>query len=169
MSLMPGTAIEIYLPETPVKDGFTFTRWGNSVDEMPDEDIVMYAIFKKNTYTVTFEVEGETPIKNTLYYGEPINYPTLEKEGYILVWEKGCPTFVPANDVTIKGSFVSEALKGDANADGVISISDANAVVNELVQTVKPRNFNEKNADANNDGKVTMDDAKKITEMYLGK
>ncbi len=58
---------------------------------------------------------------------------------------------------------------GDVNSDGLVTMSDANAVVNYYLATDKDgiENFNLKAADANIDGTITMSDANAIVNIYL--
>lgn len=61
----------------------------------------------------------------------------------------------------------SKGVKGDANGDGVITMDDANMVVNHYLGN-QPEGINLNNADANSDGNITMDDANIIVNKYLG-
>lgn len=59
-----------------------------------------------------------------------------------------------------------KALLGDVNGDGVITIADANAIVNYyLGNTVE--SFNAGVADVNGDGEITVSDANVIVNMFL--
>ena len=57
---------------------------------------------------------------------------------------------------------------GDVNHDGVITMADANKIVNYFLATDKPEDFDVKTADVNEDGTITMADANKIVNMFLG-
>ena len=57
---------------------------------------------------------------------------------------------------------------GDVNHDGVITMADANAVVNYFLATDKPSDFDKETADVNGDGSITMADANMIVNMFLG-
>jgi surface protein len=57
---------------------------------------------------------------------------------------------------------------GDVNHDGVITMADANAVVNYFLATGKPSDFDKETADVNGDGSITMADANMIVNMFLG-
>ena len=66
-------------------------------------------------------------------------------------------------DVTMRIS-----LAGDVNHDGVITMADANAVVNYFLATDKPSDFDKETADVNGDGGISMADANAIVNMFLG-
>lgn len=169
MDILVGTDLTYLAPVPPVKEGFTFVQWKGLPTEMPAENLTVTAQYRKNSYKVTFAIEGETPIVRTMTYGATITLPKQTKEGYLLVWEMDYPKLVPAHDVVITGSFVSQSTKGDVNGDGRITMADANTVVYYLKQSNKPKTFNEQNADADGDGSITMKDAMKIVDLYLGK
>lgn len=56
---------------------------------------------------------------------------------------------------------------GDVNNDDVITMADANAVVNYFLATDKPADFNVDAGDVNCDGDVTMADANQIVNIFL--
>lgn len=168
MDILVGTDLTYLAPAAPVKEGFTFVQWRGLPSEMPAENLTVTAQYRKNSYKVTFAIEGETPIVRTMTYGATITLPKQTKEGCLLVWETDYPKLVPAHDVVINGRFVPESTKGDVNGDGRITMADANAVVDYLTQVSKPKTFNVENADADGDGSITMKDARKIVDLYLG-
>lgn len=61
-----------------------------------------------------------------------------------------------------------DGLKGDANGDGVVTMDDANAVINYSLGN-KLADFHLYNADVNGDKAITKDDANAIVDVYLGK
>ena len=63
---------------------------------------------------------------------------------------------------------VEMALSGDVNHDGSITMADANMVVNYILATDKPEDFNVEAADVNGDGDITMADANQIVNIFLG-
>lgn len=56
---------------------------------------------------------------------------------------------------------------GDVNNDDVITMADANAVVNYFLASDKPADFNVDAGDVNGDGDVTMADANQIVNIFL--
>ena len=79
-------------PEEPIKEGYTFKYWSltdggeeYSIITLTD-DITLYAVFKINTYTVSF-IDDDKNVKDlTIEYNNKINQndvPTVSKEGYV--------------------------------------------------------------------------------------
>ena len=58
-------------------------------------------------------------------------------------------------------------LKGDANGDGSVTISDAVAIVNKILGNPSG-NFNEAAADVSGDGEITITDAVGVVNIILG-
>ena len=72
---------------------------------------------------------------------------------------------VDANDILPIESIVQ---RGDANADGSISVTDIAVVVNCILQLPNTGGFSEYGADANGDGQVTVTDIGVIVDKILG-
>lgn len=58
-------------------------------------------------------------------------------------------------------------LKGDVNGDGIVSMADANMIMNAALGN-KPAGFNESAADLDGDGIITKADAELAVKKYLG-
>ena len=71
---------------------------------MPAEDttITLTSKWEKNTYTVTWVIDGVTTTE-TLEYGAALTAPAApEKEGHTFMgWDGTIPATVPAEDITI--------------------------------------------------------------------
>lgn len=96
----------ILLPEDPVKTGYTFTGWSNLPDTMPDEDIILNALFEINSYVITYYLDGELYNKQSWNYGSeirPLSDP--EKQGHTFSGWKGLPNTMPAENIDVYGSF----------------------------------------------------------------
>lgn len=63
---------------------------------------------------------------------------------------------------------VSSAVPGDANGDGIISITDVSTIANYLLGG-SPAGFNAKAADTNKDGTVSITDVSTLASQLLGK
>ena len=72
---------------------------------------------------------------------------------------------VDANDILPIESIVR---RGDANADGSISVTDIAVVVNCILQLPNTGGFSEYGADANGDGDITVTDIGVIVDKILG-
>ena len=72
------------------------------------------------------------------------------------------------NDETLSGSFAASIQRGDANADGNVSVTDIAVVVNCILQLDNTGGFSDYGADANGDGQVTVTDIGVIVDKILG-
>jgi hypothetical protein len=61
----------------------------------------------------------------------------------------------------------SALLRGDANGDGNVSVTDIAVVVNQILQLPNP-SYSPYGADANGDGSVTVTDIGVIVDIILG-
>lgn len=89
---------KIPLPPTPTKEGYTFTQW--YLDETCTtpydgreitEDLTLYAGWKINTFTITFDSAGGTAVSTvSAEYNTTITLTTPTREGYNFVgWYNG--------------------------------------------------------------------------------
>ena len=99
-----GTAIT---PEAaPSKEGHTFSGWSNLPETMPNHDVEATGSFTINSYTLTYKVDGEVYKTLSVAYGSTITpeaAPT--KEGHTFSGWSEIPETMPANDVTVTGTF----------------------------------------------------------------
>ena len=112
-----GTAIT---PETaPTKEGYTFSGWSEIPATMPANDVVITGTFSVNNYTLTYKVDGEVYKTATIAYGTAITPETAPtKEGYTFSGWSEIPETMPANDVTITGTFSINSYKLTYTVDG---------------------------------------------------
>ena len=68
--------------------------------------------------------------------------------------------------ITIDGIYGNASLKGDANEDGLINISDITAIINYILQNEIGK-FNVSNADFNDDGFINITDVTNIINLIL--
>ena len=97
---------KIIIPKNPTKEGYTFSGWSETPETMPANDITITGHFSINTYTITYMVDDEVFAIDSLTYGSEIvlrDEPT--KEGYTFSGWSETPDSMPANDITITGSF----------------------------------------------------------------
>ena len=112
-----GTAITP--EEEPTKEGYTFSGWSEIPKTMPANDVTITGSFTVNTYTLTYMVDGE--IYKTIRYNYEANVtPEAEptKEGYTFSDWSDIPETMPANDVTITGTFTINKYKLTYSVDG---------------------------------------------------
>ncbi|WP_091855112.1 leucine-rich repeat protein [Prevotella communis] len=107
--------------EIPTKEGYTFSGWSEIPETMPAHDVTVTGSFSINKYKLTYVVDGEEYKSYEVEYGATITpeaYPT--KEGYTFSGWSEIPGTMPANDVTITGSFTINQYQVTYIVDGAI-------------------------------------------------
>ena len=94
----------------------------------------------------THQLQFDSPVEGAL---------TITPGGKQVVWV-----------ITIEGIYGNAGLKGDANEDGLINISDITAIINYILQKETGK-FNVSNADFNDDGLINMTDVTDIINLIL--
>ena len=89
----------------------------------------------------------------------------IKLEDQLIVTPSAAETY-PA-DYTYKAS-AGSTVRGDANGDGSISVTDIAVVVNCILQLPNTGSFSEYGADANGDGDITVTDIGVIVDKILG-
>ncbi len=115
---------EIVLRDEPTKEGYTFNGWSEVPETMPANDVTITGHFSINTYAITYMVDDEVFAIDSLTYGSKIVLrDEPEKEGYVFSGWSEAPETMPANDITITGSF-------DATAIPNVTIDATNIEIN---------------------------------------
>ena len=111
---------EIIPINAPYKEGYTFNGWQNLPETMPSKNITVYGDYSINYYTLTYMLDGELYASDTIMYGAAITLlPELTKEGHTFSGWQNAPSTMPANDVTIYGSFAINSYDLIYIVDGV--------------------------------------------------
>lgn len=114
-----GTTIK---PEAePIKEGYTFSGWSEIPQIMPNHDVTVTGSFTINKYKLIYKVDGEVYKSYEIEYGStftPEAEPT--KEGYTFSGWSSIPETMPANDVTVTGSFSVNKYKLIYMVDGEV-------------------------------------------------
>ena len=105
----------------PAKEGYTFSGWGEIPSTMPAENLTITGTFTINRYTLIYMVDGETYKTVNYDYGESIT-PESEpsKEGYSFSGWSTIPATMPAEDITVTGTFSKGAYQLTYVIDGEI-------------------------------------------------
>ncbi len=94
-------------PETaPTKEGYTFSGWSGLPQTMPANDVEVTGAFTINNYKIKYMVDGTEYKTAEIQYGAsitPEEEPT--KEGYTFSGWSEIPETMPAQDLTVNGSF----------------------------------------------------------------
>ena len=105
----------------PTKEGYTFSGWNDLPQTMPAKDVTVNGTFTINKYKLTYMVDGSEYKSYDIEYGATITpeaAPT--KEGYTFSGWSDIPTTMPANDVTVTGSFIVNKYTLTYMVDGVV-------------------------------------------------
>ena len=90
----------------PTKEGYTFSGWSEIPATMPAEDLTVSGTFTVNKYKLTYVIDGETYKTYEVEYGAAIKIePDPTKEGFDFSGWDNVPQAMPAEDVTITGTF----------------------------------------------------------------
>ena len=118
-SLEYGTAI--VAPSAPEKEGYTFDGWGEVAETVPAHDVTYEGSYSVNSYTLTYMVDGEKYWEETVAYGTVLTAPNAPtKEGFTFSGWIGLPATMPAKDVTVIGSFVTNGYTLTYVVDGEV-------------------------------------------------
>ena len=114
-----GTAIT---PEAaPTKEGHTFSGWSEIPATMPAHDVTVTGTFSINSYKLTYLLNGEEYLSETVVYGTPLTpEPAIKKEGYTFSGWSGLPETMPAHDVTVTGTLTVNNYKLTYKVDGAV-------------------------------------------------
>ena len=97
---------EITPEPAPTKEGYTFSGWSEIPEKMPAHDVTVTGSFTINKYKLIYQVDGVNYKTYELEYGATITpEPAPTKEGYTFSGWSEIPTTMPAQDVTITGTF----------------------------------------------------------------
>ena len=93
-------------PEVPDREGYTFNGWADVPETMPARDLTISGSYTVNTYSVIYVVDGEEYKRVEVAYGSEIPAEAApEREGYTFSGWSEVPATMPAEDVTVTGSF----------------------------------------------------------------
>lgn len=91
----------------PIKEGYTFSGWGEIPERMPANDLTITGTFTINKYQITYIVDGEKYATDYVEYASKISPPKVkDKEGCTFAWDI-YPEKMPAKDITITGTFTT--------------------------------------------------------------
>ena len=114
---------DVNVISAPEKEGYTFSGWSYAPKKMPAEDIVISGTFFVNYYTITYLVDGEEYSSESVAYGTEIKLLDAPvKDGYTFSGWSDAPMTMPAENITIIGSFVATGISY-VSADARIKVN----------------------------------------------
>ena len=116
-------------------------------------------------YTISYIVDGKLYRTDNIIYGSKITLiDEPQKEGYTFSGWSEAPETMPAENITISGTFA--AIPGDVDMSNIVSIGDVVAVVCHILE--KPTAvFNFMAADVTGDNNVSVSDIVGIVNIIL--
>ena len=121
--------------EEPEKEGYTFSGWSEIPSTMPANDVTVTGSFAVNSYILTYIVDGEEYVTQTVEYGSTITaIESPEKEGYTFSGWSEIPATMPADNITIVGTF-------SVNSYTITYIIDGETIYSQEVEfgsTIEP-------------------------------
>ena len=124
---------KIVLRDEPTKEGYTFSGWSEAPETMPANDITITGSFSINTYAITYLIDDEVFAIDSLTYGSKIVLrDEPEKEGYVFSGWSEAPETMPANDITITGSFDATAIQNVTIDATNIEIKDNSIILQNI-------------------------------------
>ena len=109
---------------------------------MPAHDVTVKGTFGVNTYKLTYVIDGEEYRSYDVAYGTAITpeaAPT--KEGYTFSGWSEIPGTMPANDVTVNGTFTANTYFVEFNANGGTGSMDKQSFVYDAAQRLTANAF----------------------------
>ncbi len=108
-SITENYGTRITPPSNPVREGYTFRSWSSEIPaSMPAYDLRLTASWTVNRYTISFDTDGGSGIRERTYeYGSPTVRPDDPvRTGYTFTgWNTGFPDTMPASDVVLKAEW----------------------------------------------------------------
>lgn len=108
----------IYVPNDPIKEGYTFDGWYSdseltnlyTFNTMPAEDLVLYAKWEINDYTITYyDFDDRVIYQEVFEYNSNISHIEVEtpiREGHTFIeWDSDLPSLMPASDLDVKARY----------------------------------------------------------------
>ena len=95
----------ISFPTPPEITGCTFSGYGCMYEVMPYEDITIELVYQRNSYTITYILDGEVYATEEYVYGTPITPLEVPSDEYRTFngWSN-LPDLMPAHDITVTGT-----------------------------------------------------------------
>ena len=129
---------QIVTPEMEARTGYIFA-WSDMPETMPANDLTVTGTYTVNKYLVIFKIGDEVIASDSLAYGSVIVTPEAPaKEGHTFSGWSDIPETMPAEDVTVTGSFAVNKYKLTYIVDGSEYHTDSVAYGSKLTAIEVP-------------------------------
>lgn len=106
--------------DTPSREGYVFNGWQELPETMPAKDITITGSYTPLNFNITYELDGMVYKVVSVPCGSTIVPLEVTKEGYTFSGWDGLPTIMPAQDITVSGSFSLGSYKLIYTIDGEV-------------------------------------------------
>ena len=121
--------------DTPIKEGHTFSGWSELPATMPAQDVTVEGTFTVNCYRLVYLLDGAEYSVDSIAYGTTlVQKEALSKEGHTFSGWSELPATMPAQDVTVEGTFSVNCYRLVYLLDGAEYSVDSIAYGTTLVQ-----------------------------------
>lgn len=113
-------------PNVPNLEGYTFSGWGEVAETVPAHNVTYEGSYSVNSYNIIYMVDGNKYYQESVKYGtaiELITEPT--KEGHTFSGWSEIPETMPAEDITINGTFIINKYLVTFMIDDIVLASDS--------------------------------------------
>ena len=127
-------------PPAPEKEGYEFGGWAGFTGTAPYENTTYEAIFTPRTYRLTYVIDGAVRFPFAVPFGSPV--PRLDaptKHNYVFSGWEEIPETMPAQDVTVHGSFSERLYTLSMVVDGEVFLEKQLPVGTPVDKKVKPQ------------------------------
>ena len=111
-----GAEITVPVPESKI--GASFLGFGEVPETVPASDLTLEGSYQALEYRLSFVVDGEEISSSMLPFGAEISVPEVAERPGFLFKSFNAPETMPAEDLTLVGSFVAELYPLRAEIDG---------------------------------------------------
>lgn len=109
----------------PTKEGYTFSGWSEIPKTMPAKDVTVTGTFTVNKYKLVYKADGEEYRSYEIEFGTSITPETEPtKEGNTFSGWGQIPETMPAEDMTVTGTFTINKYKVTYMIDGVVFLTE---------------------------------------------
>lgn len=134
IQVVVGNAIPVD-DEPAGEEGYSFCGWGEVPSEMPDQDIDLYATWCRQSFLLSYSVEGKVVHSEMVAFGDSLpDFTPEDVEGYSFCGWTDAPEIMPASNLTIHAKMCVKYYTLSYKVDGEVVHSEDVAYQSALPQ-----------------------------------